>query len=156
MDSILGTIRKSWNLDTPEEQCGVSCGRRWAMTSASPIELQRLATLFTCPGFASWFQDINGSAVITPERLVDIIGDATHSSIECVDFWNENFGDSDRHAAIWRTPAFIRGFISGAVAVWNRQPELCNADRLPQRSTEKSLDRRRPSAHGHLSERQSM
>jgi len=122
------------------------------MNSATPAELQRLATLFTCPGFASWFQDIEGSAIITPERLVDIIGDATHSCLECVDFWNKHFGDSDRHAAIWRTPAFTRGFVSGAVAVRNQQAELCEGDRLPQRSTENSFERRLSSSHGHLSE----
>jgi hypothetical protein len=124
MNSILEHLRKTWNLDTNEEQCGVACGRRWAMTSAVTAELCTLAALSTCPSFAWWFDDINGQAVITRERLVCIIGAATHSSLESVDFWNQYFGDSDKHIAISRTPAFTRGFVAGAVEVWNRRREL--------------------------------
>src|SRR4051794_24424662 len=98
MISIIDPLRKSWNLDTCEEQCGVSCGRRWALHSANSTELRTLAQLFAFPGFSSWLEESRGDAVITPERLVDIIGGATRTSLECVDFWNQHFGDSDQHA----------------------------------------------------------
>ena len=110
MASILEPMRKTWNLDTNDERCGVACGNRWAMT-ATADELVKLAALVDSPGFLFWFD--GAKPIITPERLVDIIGDATHSSFECVDFWNQNFGDSDRHVAIWRTPAFTKGFVIG-------------------------------------------
>lgn len=123
MHSILEPLRQSWNLDTREEHCGVSCGRRWARNCANAAELGTLAQLFACPAFATWFQDSDGSAIITPERLVNIIGGSTRTSLECVDFWNEHFGDSDQHAEIWRTPSFTRGFVAGAAAVWNGQTD---------------------------------
>jgi len=140
MSSILEPLRKSWNLDTREERCGVSCGRRWATNSASSAELCTLAQLFACPGFATWFEDREGGAIISPERLVEIIGGSSRTSLECVDFWNEHFGDSDQHAKIWRTPSFTRGFVSGAAAVWNGQTDGESADRLSSQSSNDSYE----------------
>jgi hypothetical protein len=128
LKSIISHLRNSWEIDTPEEQCGTLCGRRWANSVASADQLKRLAVFYECPGFTSWFDGEYGAGVITPERLVEIIHNSKPTSAECVQFWSDNFGNSERHVWAWRTPEFTRGFVAGAVGIWKQRIEACCAD----------------------------
>lgn len=130
-----GRLRTLVDDETPKwKQDGMTAGFKWACETASPLQLRRLQTLMR--DIEYW----EGTATVTTERFIMFLADNVgwdlrvdetlvvtisedESCDEATEFWAPHLGDD---SDAWPRPAFVLGFVKGALSFW----ELFTEDQL--------------------------
>jgi hypothetical protein len=131
MDDVISRLRASKrHSDSEAFKIGFEAGQEWAKSTAEARELERLADFAERLSNSRecdadyFFSDQNASAFSTAELLHSEFA-AGHDidRAEAAEFWEHTVGSKVNDHAKWLGDnQFLRGFVEGALAIWD---EVC-------------------------------
>jgi hypothetical protein len=101
---------------------GEADGRNWASSRAEVPELQALEGLRDSRGgdWDGWVEDNDSSDFSAAERLVFVLQPESQNRTTASEFWRAIL---DRNTELANDPSYVKGFIEGALGIWDRVKE---------------------------------